>query len=165
MKVAGVALDPETNAPIVILKDLQENLMLPIWIGLMEANAIAAALEGISFARPMTHDLFKLLLDELGAVVEAVRLVDIHENVFFAEIELVQAGRRHVIDARPSDAFAIALRTEADIYVAEKVIEQATKIETRFGHMMNMVGFETDAEKLKRILEDMGPDDFGKYNA
>jgi len=165
MKVAGVALDPDNGAPIVILKDFKEDLILPIWIGLMEANAIAAELEGVNFARPMTHDLFKMLLDEIGGVILAVKLVDVREDVFYAEISLEAGGRLHTLDARPSDAIAIALRTKAEIYVAENVIAKATKIETRFGHMMNIVGFESDAEKLKLILEEMKPEDFGKYNA
>lgn len=165
MKVAGVALDPDTNAPIVILKDASGDLILPIWIGLMEANAIAAQLEGITFARPMTHDLFKILLDELGGLVKNVRLVDIRDNVFYAELTIEVGGELHVIDARPSDAIAIALRARSEIYVAEKVITEATRVQTHLGHRFNVVGFESDAEKLKRLLEDMGPDDFGKYNA
>ena len=129
MKVAGIALDPANNAPIVILKDLEGKHILPIWIGIMEASSIAAALEGIRYSRPMTHDLFKSMLDSLGATVERIEVVDIKDNVFYALITVEYKGSKVKIDARPSDAIAIALRTHSGIFVAGHVIKDAIRVD------------------------------------
>jgi bifunctional DNase/RNase len=166
MKVAGIALDPSNNAPIVILRDLEGTFILPIWIGIMEASAIAAALEGVAYSRPMTHDLFRSLVEHLGVVVEKVEVVDLRDNVFYALITVLMGERRLQIDARPSDAIAIALRTKSPIYVAEHVIKDAIRVDSskpEGGKVM--VGFEQDQEKLKEILEKMNPEDFGKFKA
>src|SRR5512136_2535550 len=122
MKVAGIALDPTNNAPIVVLRDLEGKFILPIWIGIMEASAIAAALEGVQYSRPMTHDLFKSFIETTGAAIEKIEVVDIRDNVFYALITIVHGNGRLTIDARPSDAIAIALRTKSPIFVASHVI-------------------------------------------
>ncbi|HPS93195.1 MAG TPA: bifunctional nuclease family protein [Deltaproteobacteria bacterium] len=166
MKVAGIALDPTNNAPIVVLRDPDGKYILPIWIGIMEASAIAAALEGIHYSRPMTHDLFKSFIDSLGAILEKIEVVDIRDNVFYALITLELQGNRITIDARPSDAIAIALRTKSSIFVANHVIKDAIKVDSlKTGAGKIMVGFEQDTEKLKEILEKMNPEDFGKFKA
>ncbi|HQI79923.1 MAG TPA: bifunctional nuclease family protein [Deltaproteobacteria bacterium] len=165
MKVAGIALDPTNNAPIVVLRDLEGKFILPIWIGIMEASAIAAALEGVQYSRPMTHDLFKSLVETLGAVIEKIEVVDIRENVFYALITVAHGGSRLTIDARPSDAIAVALRTKSAIYVADHVIKDAIRVDAKSSAGKVMVGFEQDTEKLKEILEKMNPEDFGKFKA
>ncbi len=165
MKVAGIALDPPNNAPIVVLRDLDGKFILPIWIGIMEASAIAAALEGVQYSRPMTHDLFKSFLETLGAVIEKIEVVDIRDNVFYALITVAHGGSRLTIDARPSDAIAVALRTKSAIYVADHVIKDAIRVDAKSSAGKVMVGFEQDTEKLKEILEKMNPEDFGKFKA
>ncbi len=165
MKVAGIALDPTNNAPIVVLRDLEGKFILPIWIGIMEASAIAAALEGVQYSRPMTHDLFKSFVETLGAVIEKIEVVDIRDNVFYALITVAHGGSRLTIDARPSDAIAVALRTKSTIYVADHVIKDAIRVDAKSSAGKIMVGFEQDTEKLKEILEKMNPEDFGKFKA
>lgn len=165
MKVAGIALDPTNNAPIVVLRDLDGKFILPIWIGIMEASAIAAALEGVQYSRPMTHDLFKSLVDTLGATIEKIEVVDIRDNVFYALVTIARGESRLAIDARPSDAIAIALRTKSPIYVADHVIKDAIRVDAKTSAGKVMVGFEQDQEKLKEILEKMSPEDFGKFKA
>lgn len=166
MKVAGIALDPGNNAPIVVLKDLEGKYVLPIWIGIMEASAIAASLEGVHYSRPMTHDLFKSMVDILGVKVEKIEVVDIRDNVFYALITLDFKGEKISIDARPSDAIAISLRTNCSIHVADHVVKEAIRVDTAkepAGKVI--VGFEQDKDKLKEILEKMNPEDFGKFKA
>lgn len=166
MKVAGIALDPTNNAPIVVLRDLQGKYVLPIWIGIMEASAIAAAIEGIHYSRPMTHDLFKSLLETLGASIERIEVIDIKDNVFYAIITIEYEGAEYKIDARPSDAIAIALRTQSGIFVANHVIKDAIRVDTgKESAGKVIVGFEQDKDKLKEILEKMNPEDFGKFKA
>jgi bifunctional DNase/RNase len=166
MKVAGIALDPTNNAPIVVLRDAQGKYVLPIWIGIMEASAIAAAIEGIHYSRPMTHDLFKSMLDTLGATIEKIEVIDIKDNVFYALINIEIEGTQFKIDARPSDAIAIALRTHSQIYVADHVIKDAIRVDTsKDAAGKVIVGFEQNKDKLKEILEKMNPEDFGKFKA
>lgn len=155
MKVSGLTVDPFTNTPIVLLKDLEEKETVPIWIGFFEASAIGAKLEKIQLARPMTHDLLKNLLDTLGVTVNKVEVNDLRENTFYAIIHL-DMGRTHfAIDARPSDAIALALRTKASIYVHEEVIAKSRKIDLRQQQ-------EGEAA-LDDLLEDLPSHDFGKY--
>jgi uncharacterized protein len=166
MKVAGIALDPTNNAPIVVLRDLEGKYVLPIWIGIMEASAIAASLEGIRYSRPMTHDLFKSMVETLGVKVEKIEVVDIRDNVFYALITLEAGGNRLSVDARPSDAIAIALRMNCSIFVADHVVKEAIRVDTgKEPTGKVIVGFEQDKEKLKEILEKMSPEDFGKFKA
>lgn len=155
MTVRGIALDPITNMPIVILKDPDERRALPIWVGIFEANAIALELEKVSTPRPMTHDLLKNILDGLGITVQQITVNDLKENTFYATIELNYNGSVISVDSRPSDAIALALRTNAPIFVAENVVAQAKNIE------VSEEKEETD--KWKEWLENLKPEDFGKY--
>jgi bifunctional DNase/RNase len=155
MTVRGIALDPITNMPIIILKDVDEHKALPIWVGIFEANAIALELEKVSTPRPMTHDLLKSMLDGLGVTVRQVIVNDLKDNTFFAVIELTRDGSVINIDARPSDAIALALRVNAPIFVTEKVVSQAKNVE------ISEEKEETD--KWREWLENLKPEDFGKY--
>lgn len=160
MKVFGLAIDPMSNTPIVILKDLDENKAIPIWIGLFEASAIASVMEKISFARPMTHDLLHDVLKSLDAKVVKIVINDLKNNTFFALIHCLKDGKEKTIDARPSDAIALALRAEAPIFVDEKVIEKSTHID--ISSQSEDLG-KYSREKLKEILENLSPEAFGKY--
>lgn len=159
MKVSGVTNDPFTNTPIVILRD-ENNKALPIWIGLLEANAIIAVLDKVQLSRPMTHDLIKNILTGLRANINRIEINDLANNVFYATIHLKIDNRDVPIDARPSDAIAIALRIDCPIFVHEKVIEKSKQIDlTHEGRQSDV----TEAEEWKEILENMDSDDFGKY--
>src|SRR5439155_844024 len=129
MTVGGLTLDPVTKTPIVILRDPDNKLNLPIWIGLLEATAMATELEGIKMARPMTHDLLRSVIGEVGASVEWVEVTDLKDNTYFALIYLRVDGRQITIDARPSDAISLALRTKSPIYVAKKVLEASSVLQ------------------------------------
>jgi hypothetical protein len=159
MKVAGITVDPFTNTPIVLLKDLEENDVLPIWIGLLEASSIATALENIQTPRPMTHDLLKNILDSLHAKVVRIEINDLKDNTYYALLYIEVNRKKLVIDARPSDAIAIALRTNASIFVEESVIQRSAKVD------LSQKGDKvvTDATEWEEILENLSQDDFGKY--
>ncbi|SVB81088.1 uncharacterized protein METZ01_LOCUS233942, partial [marine metagenome] len=129
MKVEGLTLDPLTNMPIIILKDLSRDKALPIWVGYFEANAIALEIEKINTPRPMTHDLLSSMISSLQAKVKHVLVNDLKDNTFFAVISVVQNGSDMTIDSRPSDAIALALRTNSPIFVEEKVIEAAKSLD------------------------------------
>ena len=160
MKVSGLTMDPITNTPIVILKDLEEKKAIPIWIGIFEASAIATEIEKITFSRPMTHDLLNEILKVLKAEVLRVEIHDLRNNTFFANIQLLTDGNVIVIDARPSDAIAIALRAGAPIFVDTKVIEKSRNVD--FGTKMTDLD-RLKKEKLAEFLENLSPEDFGKY--
>ncbi len=158
MKVAGIMLDPTTQVPIVILRDMQDKDTLPIWIGLVEASAIAMEMEKIKIHRPLTHDLLKNVIEQLKVSVVKIEITDLRDNTFYALIHLDQGGTLLTIDSRPSDAIALALRTESPIFVHEKVLEKSKKLE------MKDLSFSTEnKEKWAEILEDLNPEDFGKY--
>lgn len=160
MKVSGLTIDPITNTPIVILKDLQESKAIPIWIGLFEASAIATELEHVVFSRPMTHDLMHEFLKALDVAVNRIEIVDIRNNTFFATVYLVRDGQTYRIDARPSDAIALALRANASIFVEESVLEKSRNID--FGiKLADIDKFKED--KVKEFLENLSAEDFGKY--
>jgi bifunctional DNase/RNase len=159
MKVAGITVDPFTNTPIVILKDLEEKDVLPIWIGLLEASSIATALENMQTPRPMTHDLLKNILDGLGAKVLRIEVNDLKDNTYYAVIHLEVNKKRLVIDSRPSDALALALRTGATILVEESVIKKSAKIDLAKRGDKVVV----DTSEWEDILENLSSDDFGKY--
>jgi uncharacterized protein len=161
MTVGGLTLDPVTKTPIVILRDSENKLNLPIWIGLLEATAMATELEGIKMARPMTHDLLRSVLGELGAVVEAIEVTDLRENTYYALIHLEIAGRRLTIDCRPSDAISLALRTKSPIYVAKKVLESSSVLQQMDDDKDRNLS-NVSRDKWAEILEKMAPDDF-KY--
>jgi bifunctional DNase/RNase len=160
MKVAGLTIDPLTNTPIVILKDLDEKKAIPIWIGLFEASAIATELEKISFSRPMTHDLIYEILKTVDVEVIKVEIHDLRNNTFFANIHLIKDDKTMVVDSRPSDAIALALRANAPIFVADKVIEKSRNVD--FGKKITELDNLKD-DKLKEFLENLSPEDFGKY--
>jgi uncharacterized protein len=160
MKIAGITIDPITSTPIVILKDLEEKKAIPIWIGLFEASAIATQLEKVAFSRPMTHDLIAEILKVMDVEILRIEINELKNNTFFAAIHLSRKGEITVIDSRPSDAIAIALRMSAPIFVDEKVIERSRNVD--FGAK------SSDLEKLKQdkmmeFLENLTPEDFGKY--
>ena len=129
MNVSGLTIDPYTNSPIMILKEESGERSLPIWIGLLEATAIASELENVKFARPMTHDLLRNLIETFGAQIEKVEVCDLRDNTFFALIHMVNRDKHLEMDARPSDAIALALRAEAPIFVHEQVFEKSAKVE------------------------------------
>jgi uncharacterized protein len=160
MKVSGLTMDPITNTPIVILKDLEEKKAIPIWIGIFEASAIATEIEKITFSRPMTHDLLNEVVKVLKAEVKRVEIHDLRNNTFFANIHLMREGNKIVVDARPSDAIAIALRAGAPIFVDDKVIEKSRTVD--FGTKMSDLD-RLKKEKLAEFLENLSPEDFGKY--
>ncbi|HOW54356.1 MAG TPA: bifunctional nuclease family protein [Syntrophorhabdaceae bacterium] len=160
MKVAGITVDPFTNTPIVLLKDMEEKDVLPIWIGLLEASSIATALENIETPRPMTHDLVKNILDSLNVKVLKIEVNDLKDNTYYALIHLDVNKKRMVIDSRPSDAIAIALRTSAPIFVEESVIQRSAKVDLSTQKEDKVV---TESSDWEDILENLSQDDFGKY--
>jgi bifunctional DNase/RNase len=160
MKVSGLTIDPITNTPIVILKDLEEKKAIPIWIGLFEASAIATEMEKISFSRPMTHDLMSDILKILDVKITSVEICDLRNNTFFASIHLIRNGQRFVVDARPSDGIALALRANAQIFVDDKVLEKSRTID--FGAKAADLD-KLKEDKLMELLENLSPEEFGKY--
>jgi len=163
MSVGGLTLDPVTKTPIVILKDTENKLNLPIWIGLLEATAMATEIEGIKMARPMTHDLLRNILGEVGCAVESVEITDLKENTYYALVYLSLGGRQVVIDSRPSDAIAIALRTKSPIFVAKTVLEASSVLQQEEGKEAAVENVSNvSKEKWSEILEKMVPEDF-KY--
>jgi hypothetical protein len=160
MTVFGLTIDPFTNSPIMILKDSEGgDKSMPIWIGLLEATAIASELEKVRFSRPMTHDLLKNILDQMGARVSKVEVCDLKNNTFYALIHLLTGEKAMTIDARPSDAIALALRTESPIFVSDDVIERSMRVDS--GAKEEVAGDE--GKKWTEILENLNPEDFGKY--
>jgi bifunctional DNase/RNase len=155
MMIKGLMVDPTTNTPIVILRDAEERRVLPIWVGIFEANAIALQIENVTTPRPMTHDLLRNVIEGLNATVEKVVVSDLQDTTFFALIYLLVNGTSLAIDARPSDALALALRTKAPIMVEERVIDHAKPFD--FG------AEEPDADRIHKWLESLDPDDLGKY--
>jgi bifunctional DNase/RNase len=155
VEIKGLMLDPSSNVPIVILRDVQSHLFLPIWIGVFEANAIALRIEGVEPPRPMTHDLLRSVLEGLGGQVEKIVISDLKESTFFAVIHVRQNGSAVPIDARPSDAIALALRTDAPIFVLRSVLDKAQAVD--------LASQVTDEDKLKKWLEEISPDELGKW--
>jgi bifunctional DNase/RNase len=155
MTIKGLMIDPITNMPIVVLRDQEGQRILPIWVGVFEANAIALEIENVETPRPMTHDLLKRIVDALGAVVERVVVCELKENTFYASIHMETARGAVVIDARPSDAIALALRTQARIFVDEGVIQSARSVEMSRDQM--------DIGRLQKWLEGLSEDELGKY--
>ena len=155
MTIKGLMVDQATNMPIILLRDEAGDRVLPIWVGIFEANAIALQIENVATPRPMTHDLLRNVIEDLDGAVQKVVVSELKENTFFAVIHLDVRGEAVLIDARPSDAIALALRTKAPIYVEEDVIENAKALDgTPEG---------TDGERLQKWLESLDSDDLGKY--
>ena len=161
MKVRGLALDPVSNMPIIILRDEEEKRSLPIWVGIFEANAIALELEKIATPRPMTHDLIKNILETIEAQVLKVVVTDLKENTFFAVLHLRFGTAEYTVDSRPSDAIALALRVAAPIYVDEEVFPKAGKMEV--AREAETVKTD-DPEQLREWLQNIKPEDFEKFN-
>ena len=161
MKVRGLALDPLSNMPIIILRDEEDKRSLPIWVGIFEANAIALELEKISTPRPMTHDLIKNILEAIDARVLKVVVNDLRENTFFAVLHLQVGETEYTVDSRPSDAIALALRVAAPIYVDEDVVRRAKSLEvaTKEGETVSA----DDPERIKEWLGQIKPEDFEKF--
>lgn len=155
MEIKGLMLDPASNVPIVILRDETSDVFLPIWIGVFEANAIALRIEGVEPPRPMTHDLLLSSLRSLGASVKRIVISDLRESTFFAVIHMIQDGRELSLDSRPSDAIALALRAEVPIFVMRSVLEKANAVD----HDQEA----SEEEKIRKMLEELGPEDLGKY--
>lgn len=158
-KVAGVTLDPNTKTPVVVL--VGDDKILPIWIGGLEAHAIMMQLQGIEPPRPMTHDLLKRVILSLSAAVERIVITDIRDSVYYAEIIVKDGGVTIAIDARPSDAVALALRMECPILVESRVfdlIHEPDESEGRKGTT------EDDKERIRRYIENLRPEDFGKLD-
>ena len=158
MKVEGLTLDPLTNMPIIILKDLLSEKALPIWVGYFEANAIALEIEKINTPRPMTHDLLRSMISSLHAKVKHVLINDLKNNTFFATISVIQNGSDMTIDSRPSDAIALALRTKSPIFVEEKVIEAAKKLDLPDPNKIQ----NDEKQQWKDWITSIKPQDFGK---
>lgn len=153
MQIKGLMLDPNTNVPIVVLRDEAAQVLLPIWIGVFEANAIALRLEKVETERPMTHDLLRSALEQLGGQIEKIVISELRDSTFYARIHVHRSGDAIVIDARPSDAIALALRADSPIFVLAPVLEAAQAV--------NLA--TTDEDKLKEWLEKVKPEDLGQY--
>ncbi len=158
MVLAGLAVDPASNTPIILLKSEESEQTIPIWIGLLEATSIASALKNIKFDRPMTHDLFKNFLDLQKISVSRVEICDLKDNTYYALIHFISKDETFSMDARPSDAIAIALRFDAPIFVDDKVIE-GSKIREKSGEALDT---SEEGKKWAEYLENLSPDDFGK---
>ena len=155
MTIKGLMIDPITNMPIIILRDKDGQRVLPIWVGVFEANAIALQIENVATPRPMTHDLLKNVIQDLKAEIQKVVVSDLRENTFYAIIYLDAQGETVAIDARPSDAIALALRAHAPIYVEDSVIANAKTVD--------IVPEKGDSERLQKWLENLDPEELGKY--
>jgi bifunctional DNase/RNase len=155
MTIKGLMVDPITNMPIIVLRDEAGQRILPIWVGVFEANAIALQIENVQTPRPMTHDLLKNVIEDLQAHVQRIVVCALKENTFYAEIYLSGSRGEVTIDARPSDAIALALRTQSPIFVEEAVIEGATNVEASRD--------SADVGRLRKWLEGLSEDELGKY--
>ncbi|MBD92955.1 MAG: hypothetical protein CL482_01665 [Acidobacteria bacterium] len=155
MSIKGLMVDPVTNMPIVILRDSDGKRILPIWVGVFEANAIALQIENVSTPRPMTHDLLRNVIQDLNGDVQKIVVSDLKDNTFYAVLHVVVAGEMVMIDARPSDAIALALRVRAPIFAEDAVIDNAKS--------MDITPDKGDSERLQKWLENLDPDDLGKY--
>jgi len=159
MKIFGLALDEQSQVPLLILKDKEEQQVLPIWIGAMEAMSISISLNKVSISRPLTHDLMLQTLTTLGATIERVAVVDLREGTYYAEIHLRHQDRTHLIDSRPSDAIALAVRVDAPIMASEDLLAQVAK---QFTQDHEVVLKDEEAEKWTDFLEKFNVDDI-KY--
>lgn len=155
MKIRGLMMDPVTNMPVVILKGVESDGVLPIWVGIYEANAIALEMEKVATPRPMTHDLLKNLLIGLDAQVRKVVVNDLREDTFYAVIWLDKDGQSISIDSRPSDALALALRADCPIFVEDEVLKSSKQA--------SAISDKVSSEELRKWLENLGEEDMGRY--
>ncbi len=159
VSVHGLAMDPSSNAPILLLSAVNDDFSIPIWIGLLEAASIASVLQNISFDRPMTHDLFKNFIDTVKVTVPKIEVCDLKDNTFYAKIYCVSGDEEFIMDARPSDAIALALRLKAAIFVDERVVE---RLKVKDGEYESIDNSE-QGKQWEEYLKNLSPDDFGKY--
>ena len=157
--IAGLTIDQTSNTPILILKSITDEHTIPIWIGLLEATSIASVMQNINFDRPMTHDLFKNLLELEKMEVSKIEVCDLKDNTFYARIFFMSPEKNFSMDARPSDAIALALRFKAPIYVDDKVINAFKNADTD----IELSDESTEGKKWAEYLEKLSPEDFGKY--
>jgi uncharacterized protein len=155
MTIKGLMVDPITNMPIIILRDADGQRVLPIWVGIFEANAIALQMENISTPRPMTHDLLRNVIEDLAGRITKIVVSDLRDNTFYALIYVDTGADSVAIDARPSDAIALALRAQAPIFVEESVIDNAKGVDFSTD--------KADSERLQKWLESLDPEELGKY--
>jgi hypothetical protein len=155
MRIQGLMVDPITTMPLLVLRDPKSDSKLPIWVAVFEANAIATELEHVKTPRPMSHDLMRILLDELGGKLTRVSITDLQDNIFYAVLHVETPAGPKQIDARPSDAIALALRCQAPIFANESVIADAQNIDLTQGHQ--------DSEQIRHWLESLGETELGKY--
>lgn len=154
VRIRGLMMDPSTNMPIVVLKDVGSDTVMPIWVGIFEANAIAIEIEKVSAPRPMTHDLTRNLMRHMNAQLEKVVITELKDDTFFASLWIRQDGEMMTLDARPSDAIALALRADCPIFVAEHVMQSAK---------LNMSSPAETSEELRNWLEGLNDEDLGRY--
>ena len=155
MKIRGLTMDPVTNMPIVVLKDVNGNTVLPIWVGIFEANAIALEIEKVTTPRPMTHDLLKTVFMGLGAGVQKVVVNELRDDTFYALIWVERAGEMISIDSRPSDALALALRLDCPIFVDDSVLKSSKLTST--------INEKVQSDELRKWLEGLNDEDLGRY--
>jgi bifunctional DNase/RNase len=161
MTISSVNIDPVTNSPIIILKEIEGEQTLPIWIGLLEATAIASEMEGVKFSRPMTHDLLKNIMDKADIKINKIEICDLKDNTYYALIHLTSKGKALSVDSRPSDAIALAIRTKSPIFVADEVLDKSKQIEATKESVP--ADKSEKGKKWQDILEKLNPEDFGKY--
>lgn len=159
VNIAGMTMDPASNTPIIILKSVEDDQAIPIWIGLLEATSIASALQNIQFDRPMTHDLFKNFIKNMNIEVSKIEVCDLKDNTYYAKIYFTSEDRSFSMDSRPSDAIAIALRFQAPIYVDDKIIEKSKQLEAD----LEMSDTSEEGKRWAEYLETLSPEDFGKF--
>jgi len=155
MQVGGLGFDPRNLSPLVLLRDAEEINFLPIWIGIFEAAAIAMELQNVKPPRPMTHDLLKAAVEKLGGTIQKIVITDVKEGTFYASLEIEKEEKKFTLDARPSDAIALAVRSHTPIYVSEVVMMQAK--------LVNAEKDQEETKKFKDFIQNMKPEDFTKY--
>ncbi len=160
LTISGLGIDSSNNSPVVLLKEKDGERVLPIWIGPSEASAIAMEISGVKFKRPLTHDLFRDCLKELGVLLDYVFISELKENTYYARMFLKQDDRSIELDARPSDSIALAIRMNAPIHTTEELLESASKIIPKTMGQAD----EYDPEDLRENLRKMNPEDFGKFS-
>jgi len=159
VSIAGLTMDPASNTPIIILKSEKNNQAIPIWIGLLEATSIASALQNIKYERPMTHDLFKNFTELLDISISRIEVCDLKDNTFYAKIYFISKDGNFEMDARPSDAIALALRFDAPIFVADEIMQKS-----KMGNgEAEVLDTSEEGKKWADYLESLSPEDFGKF--
>jgi bifunctional DNase/RNase len=159
VSIAGLTMDPASNTPIIILKSEENDQAIPIWIGLLEATSIASALQKIKYERPMTHDLFKNFTERLNISISKIEVCDLKDNTFYAKIHFISKDGNFEMDARPSDAIAMALRYNAPIYVADEVMQKSNMGDGE----AEVLDTSEEGKKWADYLEGLSPEDFGKF--